>query len=138
MKKELHAIDVKMCLALTSTLKTAGDIARKVRIEVGKLQRHRAKHSKIMSGREGIASNAEVMYQIDTLIHLEYPGDAKIFDFHDHWHAILGGIRAEDIPPQRTLRDILHKKVRDSTIMKFDLSLYDQLPDADYHKTSTS
>ena len=64
-------MDFKMCLALTSLLKTAGDVARAVRIEVEKLQRHCAKHAKIMSGREVIAimfenfrssDNAEVMY----------------------------------------------------------------------------
>ena len=36
-KKECRAIDIKMCLALTSMLKTAGDTARTVRIEVEKL-----------------------------------------------------------------------------------------------------
>ena len=36
-------------------LQTAGDVACAVRIEVEKLQRHRAKRSKIMSGREVIA-----------------------------------------------------------------------------------
>ena len=54
-KKEYRAIDVKLCLALMSMLKTAGDAARVVRIEVEKLQRHRAKHDKILSGREVIA-----------------------------------------------------------------------------------
>ena len=48
-KKEYRAIDIKMSLAMTGMLKTAGDPARTVRIEVEKLQRHRAKHSKIMS-----------------------------------------------------------------------------------------
>ena len=33
------------------------------------------------------------------------------------------------------LRDILCKKVRDSAIMKFDLSFYDQLPNSDARKT---
>ena len=60
--KEFRATDikmVKMCLAMTSTstLKAAGDT---VRIKVEKLQHHRAKHSKIMSGREVIA----IMFQV--------------------------------------------------------------------------
>ena len=59
-KKDFRAIDVKMCLALASVLKTAGDAARAVRIEIEKLQRHRAKHSKIMSGREVIAFMLEL------------------------------------------------------------------------------
>ena len=97
-------------------LKTTGDVARTVRIEVEKLQCHRAKRSKSMSGREVIAimfenfhssDSAEAMYLIDTLIHLKYPGDAKIYDFYNHWHAILEGMRTEDTPPERTLRDIL-------------------------------
>ena len=49
-KKEFRAIDVQMCLALASMLKTADDVARTVRIEAEKLQRHRATPSKIMSG----------------------------------------------------------------------------------------
>ena len=73
-KKEYRAIDIKMCLALTRMLKTAGDTARMVRIEVEKLQRHRAKHDKMMCGREVIAimfenflssDNAEIMYLTD-------------------------------------------------------------------------
>ena len=47
----------------------------------------------------------------------------------------LEGMREEDIPPKRTLRDILYKKIRHSTIMRFDLSLYEQFPDSDYRKT---
>ena len=79
-------------------LKTAGDTARVVRIEVEKLQRHRAKHDKMMSGREVIAimfenfcssDSAEVMCLIDHLIHLKYQGDSKIYDFYTQWHAIL-------------------------------------------------
>ena len=54
-KKEYRAIDVKFCFALMSMLKTAGDVACVVRIEVEKLQRHRAKHDRIVSGREVIA-----------------------------------------------------------------------------------
>ena len=66
-----------------SMLKTAGDVARVVRIEVEKLQRHRAKHDKILSGREVIAiifesfrssDNADVMFMIDNLINMKYPG----------------------------------------------------------------
>ena len=143
-KKEYRAIDVKLCLALMSMLKTAGDVARVVRIEVEKLQRHRAKHDKILSGREVIAilfdsfrssDNADVMFMIDNLINMKYPGDSKIYDFYTQWHAILEGMRAEDVPPKRTLRDILYKKIRDSTVMKFDLSLYDQFADSDPMKT---
>ena len=126
-KKEYRAIDVKLCLALMSMLKTAGDVARVVRIEVEKLQRHRAKHDKILSGREVIAiifesfrssDNADVMFMIDNLINMKYPGDSKIYDFYTQWHAILEGMRAEDVPPKRTLRDILYKKIRDSDPMK--------------------
>ena len=144
LKKEYRAIDVKLCLALMSMLKTAGDVARVVRVEVEKLQRHRAKHDKILSGREVIAiifesfrssDNADVMYMIDNLIHMKYPGDSKIYDFYAQWHAVLEGMRAEDVPPERPLRDILYKKIRDSTVMKFDLSLYDQLADSDPMKT---
>ena len=143
-KKEYRAIDVKLCLALMSMLKTAGDVARVVRIEVEKLQRHRAKHDKILSGREVIAiifesfrssDNADVMFMIDNLINMKYPGDSKIYDFYTQWHAILEGMRAEDVPPKRTPRDILYKKIRDSTVMKFDLSLYDQFADSGPMKT---
>ena len=125
-------------------LKAAGDTARSVRIEVEELQRHRAKRDKMMSGREVIAimfesfrssDNAEAMYMIDNLIHFKYPGDSKIYDFYHQWHAILVGIRDKVIPPKRRLRDILYRKIRDSTTMKFDLSLYDQLPDSDIRKT---
>ena len=56
-------------------------------------------------------------------------------DFYDRWHTILEGTHEEETPPKRTLRDSLRKKIRDSTIMKFDLSLYDQLPDSDVRKT---
>ena len=111
-KKEFRVIDIKMCLALTSMLKTVGDTACVVRIEVEKLQRHRAKHDKMMSGREVIAimfenfrssDNAEVTCLIDHLIHLKYQGDSKIYDFYTQWHAILEGMLEEDIPPKRTL-----------------------------------
>ena len=135
---------MKLCLAFMSMLKTAGDVARVVRLEVEKLQQHRAKHDKILSGREVIAilfesfrssDNADVMYMIDNLIHMKYPGDSKLYDFYTQWHAVLEGMRAEDVPPKRTLRDILYKKIRDSTIMKFDLLLYDQFADSDPMKT---
>ena len=54
------------------------------------------------------SDSAEVMYLIDNLIHLKYPGDAKIYEFYNHWRAILAGMRAEGIPPKKTLRDILY------------------------------
>ena len=62
-----------------SMLKTSGDTARVVRIEVEKLQRHRAKHEKMLSGREVMAiifesfrssDNADVMSMIDNLLTL--------------------------------------------------------------------
>ena len=143
-KKEYRAIDVKLCLALMSMLKTSGDPARIVRIEVEKLQRRRAKRDKILSGREVIAivfesfrssDNADVMCMIDNLIHMKYPGDSKIYDFYTQWHTLLEGVRVEDIPPTRALRDILYKKIRDSTVVRFDLSLYDQFADSDPGKT---
>ena len=81
------------------------------------------------------SDNAEVMYLIDHLIHLKCPGDSKIYDFYTQWHAILELMRDEDIPPKRTLRDILYKKIRDSSITRFDLSLYEQFPDSDVRKT---
>ena len=80
-KKEYRAIDVKLCLALMSMLKTTGDAARVIRIEVEKLQRHRAKHDKMLSGREVIAiifenfrsnDNADVIFMIDNLIRMKY------------------------------------------------------------------
>ena len=47
---------------------------------------------------------------IDNLINMKYPGDSKIYDFYTQWHTILEGMRAEDVPPKRTLRDIFTRR----------------------------
>ena len=73
--RRYRAIDVKLCLALISMLKTAGDVARVVRIEVKKLQGIGPNEDLV--GRKVIAiifesfrssDNADVMFMIDNLI----------------------------------------------------------------------
>ena len=122
-------------------LRSAPDDARDM---VHDIQLHSERHgreNRLIKGREivGIKSQSfrssdrsDMMFTIEHLIRLEYPGDKNMSVFRNKSYDILLNLRKEDTPREITLRDILYHKIRG---LEFGLSTYARLPDTHAEKT---
>ncbi|CAK9059650.1 unnamed protein product [Durusdinium trenchii] len=131
-----QSIDAKLGIALTAIVQNGGEAAREVAMKVRQRTQARSKTSSFVKGREVLAmivtnfrttSYTEMMFNVQNLYSLKYPGDKQIGRFLAAWEEILANMRPSDIPSEVTLRDCIHKKIRDSQLMRFDLSKYEGL-----------
>lgn len=139
-----QSIDAKLGIALTAIVQNGGEAAREVAMKVRQRTQARSKTSSFVKGREVLAmivtnfrttSYTEMMFNVQNLYSLKYPGDKQIGRFLAAWEEILANMRPSDIPSEVTLRDCIHKKIRDSQLMRFDLSKYEGLREGDAEKT---
>ena len=76
-----------------------------------------------------------MVFTIERLIRLEYPGDKNMSVFRNKWYDILLNLRKEDTPREIMLRNILYHKIKGSRKLEFGLNTYARLPDAHPEKT---
>ena len=132
---KFRSIDVKLASAMTLMLRNAGDQAADLFLEVNLKSNAyiRGNEYKVLKGRQIIAMMMEsfrardrldMVYTIDYLTKLQYPGDNKIAAFKATWLEIISRIRPEDVPSTNALRDILYQKISGSSEMNMELKLY--------------
>ena len=72
------------------------------------------------------------------LYQFEYQGDRNLSLFFHIWHTwdeILAGMKPSDIPSDDTLRDLLWRKIRISSLMSYDMHMYNGLNEGDMKMT---
>ena len=139
-----NSIDIKLANAMLGMLKQASAIeeASELLIEVTqKTNLYIKARSGVIKGRQIVAmlmesfrtrDRTDVIYSIEFLTKLQYPGDHKLLQFRASWHQILGRMRPADIPSDNMLRDILYAKVKGSKEMKTELEMYFELVSYDH------
>ena len=110
---KFKSIDVKLGVAMTSMLKSAGDTASDLYLDVNRYFRSEAK---LIKGRQIIAmmyesfrtrDRTDMIVSMDYLIKLQYQGDRKMSTFKQTWLEVTGRMRPEDVPSDTALRDTL-------------------------------
>ena len=100
--------------------------------------------STLIKGREILAlillnfrttSNVEALYTSVHLYQFEYHGDRNLSLFLHTWDEILAGMKPADIPSDDTLRDLLRRKVKNSSLMFYDIHMYNSLNEGDPKKS---
>ena len=118
----------------------AKDVVHDIQLHAERRQRE----NRLIQGREIIAivlqsfrssDRSDMVFTIERLIRLEYPGDKNMSMFRNKWYDILLNLRKDDTPREITLRDILCHKTKGSRKLEFGLNTYAQLPDAHPEKT---
>jgi hypothetical protein len=63
----------------------------------------------------------ETAFTMEHIIKSQYLGDANIEVFYEKWMEMVTNMMPEDVPPDDWLRDVLHKKIRNSHLLIFDI-----------------
>ena len=137
-------LDIKLALALQIMLRSAPDDAKGVVHDIQLHAEQRQRENRLIKGREILAiipqsfrssDRSDMVFTLENLIRLEYPGDKNMSVFRNKWYDISLNLRKEDIPREITLRDILYHKIKGSRKLEFGLNTYARLPDAHPEKT---
>ena len=136
---KFKSIDIKLGVAMTAMLKSAGDAAMDLYLDVN----HRANkyvrdsNNKLIKGRQIIAmmyesfrtrDRLDMVVTLEYLIKLQYQGVQRMSVFKQTWLECIDRMRPEDVPSDNALRDTLHSKIKDSPALKMELLVhYDML-----------
>ena len=77
----------------------------------------------------------ETAFTMEHLVGAHYFGDANIDAFYEKWMEMVSNMMPEDIPPDEWFKDMLYRKIRNSTLLMFDIKQYESWPEGDYRKT---
>ena len=81
------------------------------------------------------ADNVDVMYASKHLYEIRFPGDNQLSKFLGQWDEIFSGMDSDDMLPDKSLRNLLWDKIKDSKVMALDLQVYDNMLDKDPDKS---
>ena len=140
------SIDAKLGITLHTIIHAAGERSHDVQLKVRQMMQRRARGTTpgMVKGREMLAlivdsfrsaDNVDVMYASKHLFDLKFPGDNQLSRFLGQWDEIISGTDADDMLPDKALRNLLWDKIKDSKVMALDLSVYDNMLDKDPDKT---
>ena len=146
------SIDLKLANAVMSMLKAGGDecydLCTEVITKSNRCMRGNAEgRYTVIKGRQIIAMMMEsfrardrldLVYTIEQLGQLQYPGDAKLAHSRTVWMEIIHNMRPEDVPSSRALRDTLYSKIKGSNLMQLELKFYDMMHVDDPNRTESS
>ena len=131
---KFKSIDVKLGVAMTAMLKSAGDVAMDLYLDVNRMaNRYVRKDSKLIKGRQIIAmmyasfrtrDRLDMVVTLEYLIRLQYQGDQHMSLFKQTWLECIDRMRPEDVPSDNALRDTLHSKIKESPALKMKLLVY--------------
>ena len=135
---KFKSIDIKLGIAMSATLKSAGDVALDLYLDVNrKSSKYVVEESKLIKGRQIIAmmyesfrtrDGLDMIVTLEYLIKLQYQGDQHMSVFKQTWLECIDRMRPEDVPSDNALRDTLHAKIKDSPALKWELLVsYDML-----------
>ena len=105
---KFKSIDVKLGVAMTAMLKSAGDNAADLYLDVNRKANHYVRTSgKLIKGKQIIAmmyesfrmrDRQDMFVSLDYLIKLQYQGDQKMNSFKQTWLEVTDRMRPEDVP----------------------------------------
>ena len=78
-------------------------------------------------------ADMKLLYDVEDITSLEWMGDHKIHSFYRLWFMMTR--ECEAVLPERTLRNMLARKLSKSTKLKEDIAYYDRLPEFNEQKT---
>ena len=135
------SIDTKLGYALQKMVSNAGDKGREVYLQLKQEQKLKGSEMEFLKGRVVLAiilnsfrttSQVEVQCDVSHLQALQFTGDSHLHEFYNKWIEIYSMIRAEDLPSDKFIRDMLFSKLEDkSASLALDLRDYDRLDDCD-------
>jgi hypothetical protein len=135
--KRYESLDVKLCIALSNSLKDAGGEPAQLYQELLENQRVHNLNGTVTKGRQvywmilnyhKTNDSQSVVIGIDHLVLLEWKGDKKMYEFKQLWDNIMR--RMTDTLSEPTLRGMLLKKLRQSKELKEDIAHYDRFETA--------
>ena len=139
-------VDSKLASTLTSIIMQGGEAAQSVKLQL-RNRTHAATSSsefRMVSGREILSmilsnfrthAREEVMFTVQSLHELNYPGDNHLDEFLSKWFEILNGLRPGDVPTPESLKDTLFRKIRfRSQLRQYAINEYDHLDEDDPKK----
>ena len=77
-------------------------------------------------------ADMKLVYDIEDITALEYPGDAQIHSFWRLWFMMVA--ECETTLGEKALRNILYRQLKKSTELVQDLAYYDRQPEGHEHK----
>ena len=143
---KFKSIDIKLGIAMAAMLKSAGDIALDLYLDINrKSNKYIRDESKLIKGRQIIAmmyesfrtrDRLDMIVTLEYLIKLQYQGDQHMSVFKQTWLECIDRMRPEDVPSDNALRDTLHAKIKDSPAVKWELLVFCDMLNYDDPKRS--
>ena len=132
-------LDLKLAAAMGPVIREGGHV---LSLAVNIKEKIAAQNNSVVKGRQLVwllynhfQTNPSMgfVYSITDLTNLEWMGDAKMQSFLYVWYVMVSGMPG-DIE-QTTLRNLLHEKIEKSSVLAYDLSHYDRLPEGHQDKS---
>ena len=131
-------LDTKLAAALTRSAK--GDLANRII----NYKEEKAKLGIQVRGRMILlmfddyfktSEEAGSLYRVEDLLNVVKVGDtvADLKRFINRWDATIAGM--PEPPHENVLRDILLRQIRTSTILRYDIDLFDRAKEGDHHRS---
>ena len=121
----------------------AGDVARHVAIKLRLRTQSHSRRGTYVMGREILAmilehfrtpGQRETSFTMEHIVSMKYLGDSNLEVFYEKWMEMVSNMMPDDVPPDDWLRDALYKKIRNSSLMMFDIKQYESWMEGDQRR----
>ena len=135
-----QSIDAKLSIALSNVITQAGDVARHVAVKLRLRTQQHSRRGTYVMGREILAmilehfrtpGQRETAFTMEHIVSTKYLGDQNLEVFYEKWMEMVSNMMPDDVPPDDWLRDSLYKKIRNSSLMMFDIKQYESWMEGD-------
>ena len=139
-----QSIDAKLSIALSNVIAQAGDVARHVAIKLRLRTQNHSRRGTYVMGREILAmilehfrtpGQRETAFTMEHIVSMKYLGDSNLEVFYEKWMEMVSNMMPDDVPPDDWLRDALYKKIRNSSLMMFDIKQYESWIEGDQRRS---
>ena len=139
-----QSIDAKLSIALSNVIAHAGDVARHVAIKLRLRTQNHSRRGTYVMGREILAmilehfrtpGQRETAFTMEHIVSMKYLGDSNLEVFYEKWMEMVSNMMPDDVPPDDWLRDALYKKIRNSSLMMFDIKQYESWIEGDQRRS---
>ena len=140
-----QSIDAKLSIALSNVIAQAGGVARHVAIKLRLRTQSHSRRGTYVMGREILAmilehfrtpGQRETAFTMEHIVSMKYLGDSNLEVFYEKWMEMVSNMMPDDVPPDDWLRDALYdKKVRNSSLMMFDIKQYESWIEGDQRRS---
>ena len=77
----------------------------------------------------------ETAFTMEHIVSMKYLGDSNLEVFYEKWMEMVSNMMPDDVPPDDWLRDALYKKIRNSSLMMFDIKQYESWMEGDQRRS---